>query len=290
MSFLSRKDVLSRDDIVAMAAAFTQLGVDKIRLTGGEPLVRPDLVEIVKGIRALPSAPDVVLSTNATRLRHFARDLYDAGVSRLNISIDSLDPARFREITRHGRLDDVIEGIVAAKEAGFDRIRLNAVVMKGYNDHEIPELVGFARDLDVNIAFIEEMPLGMIGHHDRAATMIGNDELKRRLEARWELTPTTETTGGPARYYRMAGSGTRVGFISPHSHNFCDSCNRVRVTADGRLLTCLGHEGSVDLKPALDNADALMQKIREALTTKPERHEFDPAETRVVRFMNMTGG
>lgn len=290
MKFLPRAEVLSATDIIAIINAFTALGVRKVRLTGGEPLIRRDIIDICQGIKALENAPDLVLSTNGTQLKRLAKPLYDAGVSRLNVSLDSVDPEHFHAMSRVGDLNDVLDGINAAKAAGFERIKLNCVILKDRNDSDIIPLVEYARTQDLNISFIEEMPLGQISSHERNMTSLSNAKVRALIEQHWPLTPTTESTGGPARYFRMPESETRIGFISPHTHNFCDSCNRVRITAEGKLVLCLGHENAIDLKPYLHDAAALQDCIIQAMALKPERHQFDINETKIVRFMNMTGG
>ena len=295
MKFLPRSAVLSLEELALIGQAFVELGVDKIRLTGGEPLVRSNVLELVRNLGALPGLRDLTLTTNGARLDRYATELCAAGMNRINISLDSLQPARFREITRTGRLDDVLNGIEAARGAGFDRIKLNSVIMAGRNDDEIIDLVEFARERQLDISFIEEMPLGHIDEHDRALSFCSSDTIRSRIETVHPLVPSTESSGGPARYYRLGGSTTRVGFISPHSHNFCHLCNRVRVTAEGRLLLCLGNEHSVDLRAVIRETGGDMRALKNAIVAamaiKPERHHFDlQDEPQIVRFMNMTGG
>lgn len=295
MTFLPRREVLSLEELARVARVFVGLGVEKIRLTGGEPLVRQNLPWLAREIAALPGLRELALTTNGMRLEAQAEALRAAGLQRLNISLDSLDAARFRAITRVGELARVREGLAAAKAAGFERIKLNSVILRGRNDDEVEDLVAFAQAQGCDIAFIEEMPLGVIGDHERALTFMPSDEILERLQQRFTLLPVADSTGGPARYHRLAGSDTRVGFISPHSHNFCASCNRVRVTVEGRLLLCLGNEHSLDLRHLMreEGADdaTLRAAIIAAMADKPERHHFDLHEpVRVVRFMNMTGG
>ncbi|SJN14705.1 Molybdenum cofactor biosynthesis protein MoaA [Halomonas citrativorans] len=295
MTFLPRAQVLTLEEISMVAQAFTELGVEKIRLTGGEPLVRRDIEQLVDDIGQLPGLSDFTMTTNGASLRKHAQRLYAGGLRRLNISLDSLDPERFKKLTRTGDLTRVIDGIHAAKEAGFTRIKLNAVILKGRNDDEVLDLVDFARDEGLDISFIEEMPLGDVSDHSRAETFYSSDDVQALIEKRYTLTPTTETTPGPSRYFRMADSESRVGFISPHSHNFCDTCNRVRVTVEGRLLLCLGNEHSVDLRAVLRRYPGDMPRLKEAIVNalplKPERHHFTTdGDIQVVRFMNMTGG
>lgn len=299
MTFLPRSEVLSLEELLAVGRAFVALGVRKIRLTGGEPLVRNNLPWLVAQLAALPGLDELTLTSNGSRLDQFAGVLKEAGLKRLNISLDSLRADRFHAITRTGRLADVLAGIDAAVAAGFARIKLNSVILRGRNDDEVLDLVDFARQRGFDISFIEEMPLGVIDEHDRALAFVPSEELRDLIAARWPLTPSAETTGGPSRYWRMAGSDTRVGFISPHSHNFCHLCNRVRVTVEGRLLLCLGNEHSVDLRrvlresPALSaETDARLQAaIVAGMALKPEKHHFNLHEQpQIVRFMNMTGG
>jgi cyclic pyranopterin phosphate synthase len=293
MTFLPHKQVLSLEELEQVAAAFVGLGVKKIRLTGGEPLVRRDAIKLIRAVGALDA--ELAITTNGSQLVQMAADLKEAGVDRLNISIDSLKEDKFKEMTRTGKLPQVMAGIKAAVDAGFQRIKLNAVVMKGRNDDEVLDLVEYARSSGVDVCFIEEMPLGHISEHDRAEAYCSSDEVRSIIEERYALQPTTERTAGPSRYYRMAGTDSRVGFISPHSHNFCSECNRVRVTVEGRLLLCLGNEHSVDLRETLrqypDDIERLQQVIIDAMDLKPEKHEFDlDDEPQIVRFMNMTGG
>ncbi|WP_444679345.1 GTP 3',8-cyclase MoaA [Halomonas sp. E19] len=295
MTFLPRAQILTLEEVGMVARAFVEMGVEKIRLTGGEPLVRRGIDALVEQIAALPGLKDLAMTTNGAGLDKHAGRLREAGLSRLNISLDTLDAERFHQLTRTGNLERVLSGIRAARSAGFDRIKLNAVILKGRNDDEIVDLVDFARTERVDISFIEEMPLGEVSDHSRAETFCSSDEVQAAIERHYPLLATTETTLGPSRYFRMPDSETRVGFISPHSHNFCASCNRVRVTAEGRLLLCLGNEHSVDLRAVLrrhpGDLDALKQAIVEALPLKPERHHFTTdGDVQIVRFMNMTGG
>ncbi len=295
MTFVPRAEVLSLEELYRVGAAFAALGVKKIRLTGGEPLVRHNVMHLVEQLGALDSLDELVITTNGSQLDRFAGPLRAAGVKRINISLDSLDADKFRRITRTGDLAQVLKGVDAARAAGFERIKLNTVIMKGRNEEEILDLVDFALDKGLDISFIEEMPLGLIDDHDRALTFCSSDEVREVISSRYSLTPTTEQTGGPSRYWAVAGSDSRVGFISPHSHNFCHLCNRVRVTVEGRLLLCLGNEHSMDLRallrdPAIDD-ETLQQALVAAMDLKPEKHHFDLDEAPdIVRFMNTTGG
>lgn len=294
MTFLPRARILTLEEIARLARNFQRLGTDKIRLTGGEPLVRRGIVDLVQEIGTL-GLRDFAMTTNGQKLPELAEPLRKAGLGRLNISLDSLDPEKFRTITRTGTLSRVLDGIDAAREAGFERIKLNTVVMKGRNEQEVPELIEFARRKRLDISFIEEMPLGEISEHDRGLALCSSDEVRTLIRQHHDLLPTTDDTGGPSRYYRMPDSPVRVGFISPHSHNFCGDCNRVRVTVEGRLLLCLGNEHSVDLMRVLrahpDNDNKLQDTIIRAMDLKPERHHFSSdGDVQILRFMNMTGG
>lgn len=295
MTFLPREQVLSLEEIEQVARAFTELGVKKIRITGGEPLVRNNVISLFEGIGRLPGLEELLLTTNGSQLEKMSGPLRDAGVNRINISLDSLDAERFRSMTRTGKLDKVLRGIEHAVETGFESIRLNSVILRGHNEHEILDLLEYAMGLGINIAFIEEMPLGDVSDHSREDTMCSNEYVRDVISERFPLTPIDMETAGPSRYYRIESHATRVGFISPVSHNFCESCNRVRVTVEGRLLLCLGNEYSVDLRRILrehpEDMDLLKETIREAMDIKPLRHYFyDKDHAQVVRFMNMTGG
>lgn len=295
MTFLPRAKLLTLEEIATLSQAFVELGVEKIRLTGGEPLVRQGVLTLVEKLGQLEGLVELAMTTNGAGLVKHAEALRQAGLDRLNISLDSLKPERFKALTRTGDLGQVIAGIRAARHAGFKSIKLNAVLLKGRNDDEILDLVAFARDEEVDISFIEEMPLGAISEHHRGETFLSTDRVRETIEQHYQLLPTTETTLGPSRYYRMAGSGSRIGFISPHSHNFCAACNRVRVTAEGRLLLCLGNEHSVDLRAEMrahpGDISRLKATIMAAMQKKPARHHFTTdGEVQVVRFMNMTGG
>lgn len=295
MEFLPRARILTLEELALVGRAFAELGVRKIRLTGGEPLVRNNVIKLIRDLGALPQLAELVLTTNGSQLEAMAGDIRAAGVRRINISLDSLDAERFRRLTRVGDLDQVLRGIDAALAVGFDNIKLNAVILKHRNDDEVVALVEFASARGMDISFIEEMPLGTIGDHDRAEAYYSSDEIRADLEQRYTLMPTTDTTGGPSKYYRVAETGTRVGFISPHSHNFCDTCNRVRLTAEGRLLLCLGQEHSVDLKHVLrsqpGNLDALKQAIVDSMAIKPKGHDFNLHEQPLIfRHMSHTGG
>ncbi|HXR00475.1 MAG TPA: GTP 3',8-cyclase MoaA [Pseudomonas sp.] len=296
MTFLPRQQTLSLEEIQQIAERFVALGTKKIRLTGGEPLVRAGIVGLCKNIAALPGLRELCMTTNGSQLEKLAAPLFEAGLKRLNISLDSLDPTRFKELTRTGDLNKVIAGIDAANAAGFIHTKLNCVVMRGRNDHEINDLVAFAIDRGLDITFIEEMPLGVISEHSRAESFFSSDQVRDKIAERYTLINSTESTQGPSRYWRLAEApGIRVGFISPHSHNFCATCNRVRVTVEGRLLLCLGNEHSADLKAVLranpGQPEKLENAIINAMKLKPYKHNFEiNDDVQVVRFMNMTGG
>lgn len=295
VQFLPRAQVLTLEELATLARAFTELGVKRIRLTGGEPLVRRDIVSLVEHLSDLPGLDEVTLTTNGSQLKQFAKPLQQAGLRRINISLDTLQQDRFSSLTRRDKLDQVLEGIDAAVAAGFERIKLNAVILKGRNDDEIVALVEYARARNIDISFIEEMPLGQITEHDRDATYCSSDEVQQVISAQYPLLASTDKTGGPSRYFRMADSQSRVGLISPHSHNFCDACNRVRITVEGQLLLCLGRENAVDLRAILrrypGDTQPLKDAVISALNYKPERHYFNrDDQPQVVRFMNMTGG
>jgi len=294
MTFLPRSEVLSLEECVRLVAAFIGLGVSKVRITGGEPLVRRDALWLLEKLGAMPGLEQLVLTTNGSQLERYAAPLKAAGVARLNISLDTLDPERFRRITRVGDLNKVLRGIDAARRAGFERTKLNTVMMRGVNDDEFVRLVEFAMREELDISFIEEMPLGDI--MGRNTTYISSAEAQARLAEAFTLAPSQESSGGPARYWRIPGSLTRVGFISPHSHNFCVTCNRVRITAKGELYPCLGQNDSVALLPLLRDArapaGALRQAIIDSMGIKPLGHDFTTQmqQPQVVRFMSMTGG
>lgn len=295
MVFLPRKQILSLEEIHFICQAFTELGVSKIRITGGEPLVRKGALGLLQELGKLPGLDELVMTSNGSKLAQMARELSGAGVKRINISLDTLDPVLFKVLTRTGDLENVLSGINVAREAGFQRIKLNAVILKNRNHAEVCDLVQFAVERDLDISFIEEMPLGNIDSHNRAEAYYPSPLIKRDLETRFDLQAVPDKTGGPSDYFRVLGSRSRVGFISPHSANFCASCNRVRLTAEGRLLLCLGNEHSVDLKAVVrqhpGDMPALKQAIIDAMLVKPEKHEFNIHEQPVIlRHMNATGG
>jgi len=284
-------DWLTFDEVERVVAAFTRLGVRRIRLTGGEPLVRRGLPALARRLGALPGLDDLSLSTNATQLARHAAELREAGVSRINVSLDSLDAERFRRIT-NGSLEKVLGGLMAAKAAGFQPIKINMVALKGINDDEIDDMVEFCGEHGFTLRLIETMPMGDTGRRG-ADHYLDLQEVRRRLERKYELIPGVMPGGGPARYVQVAGTGLTIGFITPISQHFCETCNRVRLSVDGTLYMCLGQEHNFALRPLLRDgaSDAeLEEAIRAAIEIKPERHEFREQPLKLVRVMARTGG
>ncbi len=295
MTFMPRAQILTLEEIYQVAKAFAELGVTKLRVTGGEPLIRRNILELMHKLGNLQGLDELVMTTNGSHLDKMAQDLKKADVKRLNISLDTLNPERFKRLTRTGDLQQVLRGIAAAKAQGFERIKLNAVILKNRNHDEVVDLVRYAVEHGFDISFIEEMPLGQVSDHSRAEAYYPSYQIREDLAQHFSLLSTTDKTGGPSNYFRVDGGATRVGFISPHSENFCSQCNRVRLTAEGRLLLCLGNEHSVDLKKVLrsnpGNLELLKQTIVEAMKIKPEKHEFNLQEKPVIfRHMSVTGG
>ncbi|MBL1321030.1 MAG: GTP 3',8-cyclase MoaA [Methylophaga sp.] len=297
MTFLPREQVLTLEEVIFLMRAFCELGVEKVRITGGEPLVRRNvdwlMAEIGK-LKHTTALKELTLTTNGSQLRKYATHLVEAGVDRINISLDSLKKDRFKALTRTGDLDTVLDGIDAAKQAGFKRIKLNAVIMKGRNEDEVIDLALFAIKNNLDISYIEEMPLGHVTHQ-REESFCSSDEVLETLQTAFQLHQSTSKTGGPSRYYQLADSESKIGFISPHSHNFCESCNRVRVTTEGRLLLCLGQEDSVDLRGIIrrypGDIERLKQAIIDSMDIKPEGHDFNISEQPIIfRHMSVTGG
>ena len=282
---------LTFDEIERVIAAFGRLGTKRIRITGGEPLTRHQLPELAKRLSTLPNIEDLSLSTNATRLSKQAAALKAAGISRINVSLDSLKSEVFKTITK-GRLDKVLNGLMAAKSAGFTPIKINMVVMRGINDDEIEDMVEFCLEHDFTLRFIETMPMGETGRK-AGNQYIDLQTVKNRLEQRYDLIPGVMPGGGPARYSRIAGSQLQIGFITPISQHFCETCNRVRLSVDGTIYLCLGQADSYPLRPMLRDgaSDADIEAaIRHAISLKPERHEFREKPDQMLRFMSMTGG
>lgn len=303
MTFLPKAEILSLSELERLCAAFIGHGVRRLRVTGGEPLVRRDVMsffhEMGKWLHRDTSQPgldELTLTTNASRLAEFADGLHACGVRRVNVSLDSLDPARFARITRRGNLARTLDGIRAAREAGL-AVRINTVAMAGVNEDEFDTLIAWCGEIGADLCLIETMPMGETGE-DRTDHYLPLSTVRRRLEQNWTLQPLAYRTGGPARYARIGQTGQRIGFITPMTHNFCESCNRVRLSCTGRLYTCLGHEGSTDLRAPLRAGEddvAMMDHVRAAILRKPKGHDFligrdadDPA--RVRRHMSVTGG
>lgn len=295
MTFLPRKEVLSIEELERVAHIFVALGVTKIRITGGEPLIRRGVDQLLMTLGNMPGLRELALTTNGSQLKQRAQALRDRGVNSVNISLDTLKASKFRLLTRTGDLATVLAGIDAAIAAGFERIRLNAVILRGQNDDDILPLTNFAVDKGVDIAFIEEMPLGQVNAAGKPLEFVASSEIATLLESHYRLTPlASDAQAGPARYWQLGNTASRLGLISPHSNNFCASCNRLRVTAEGRLLLCLGNEHSISLRDHLRRGDSdsdIAEQILRALNSKPERHIFDqPDEPQILRFMNASGG
>jgi len=295
MTFLPRDEVLTLEECARIVKVFASLGVSKVRITGGEPLVRKNALWLFEEIGKMLGVNELVTTTNGSQLEQQAQQLKNAGVRRINISLDTLQTDRFKQITRVGDLAKVLRGIQAAKEVGFDNIKLNVVLMRDVNDDETLDLVSFAIDQGLDISFIEEMPIGEV-NHSRDASFISNQETLTTIQKHFSIIPSTQDTGGPARYWQIANSHTKIGFISPHSHNFCESCNRVRISCKGELFLCLGQEDKIELLPILrgnPNDDApIIDAIINSMKIKPQGHDFDlkRAQPAVVRFMSHTGG
>ncbi len=295
MTFMPREQLLTLEELAWVGRAFVELGVNKIRITGGEPLVRHGILQLFEQLSSLPGLKELVITTNGSQLAKMAQLIKEAGVKRINISLDTLKADRFQKVTRTGKLENTLKGIDASLAAGFQRIKLNAVILKNRNHEEVTDLVNFAIDKGMDISFIEEMPLGLAVEHDYAGLHYPSAKIREDLSQTFTLLLTTETTAGPSKYYRIANTDTRVGFISPHSHNFCDTCNRVRMTTEGRLLLCLGQENSVDLKRVVrahpGEIEPLKQTIVHAMNLKPKNHEFElNNQPKILRYMNVTGG
>ncbi|MBW8282176.1 MAG: GTP 3',8-cyclase MoaA [Rhizobium sp.] len=298
MNFLPKKDLLTLEELDRLCSAFIAKGVRKLRLTGGEPLVRKNIMFLVRGLsRHLESGAlaELTLTTNGSQLQRFAAELADCGVRRINVSLDTLDPEKFRTITRWGEFDRVMEGIRAAQAAGI-RVKLNAVALKGFNEDEIPELMRYAHANDMDLTLIETMPMGETGE-DRTDQYLPLSVVRRRLEESFTLTDLPLSTGGPARYVRIEETGGKLGLITPMTHNFCESCNRVRLTCTGTLYMCLGQDDAADLRTALRASpdDAFLSAaIDEAIGRKPKGHDFiidrNHLRPAVARHMSVTGG
>ncbi|EKE74841.1 GTP 3',8-cyclase MoaA [Oceanibaculum indicum] len=299
MTFLPKKDVLSLEELDRLCSSFVDLGVRKLRLTGGEPLVRRNIMSLIRNLgRHLDSGKldELTLTTNGTQLGKYATELYDAGVRRLNVSLDTLDPQKFTAITRWGDLAKVLDGIAAAKAAGLE-IKINAVALKGVNEDELADMLAWCGSLGYDMTIIEVMPMGDIGNEDRVDQYLPLSLVRQQLAQRFTLTGIDYKTGGPARYVRVEETGRKLGFITPLTHNFCESCNRVRLTCTGTLYMCLGQEDAADLRAPLrasESDEPLREAILEAIGRKPKGHDFiidrRSSNVAVPRHMSVTGG
>jgi cyclic pyranopterin phosphate synthase len=291
-SFTEPAHWLTFDEIERVIKAFGELGVSRIRITGGEPLVRRNLSQLAHRLSVLSGIEDLSLSTNASQLARHAHPLKQGGVTRINVSLDSLRPERFKKITQNGKLDKVIAGLMAAKAVGFNPIKINMVAMKGVNDDEIEDMVEFCLEHGFTLRLIETMPIGNTGQK-ASQQYLNLQDVKAALGRRYELIPAVMPGGGPARYVRIEGTDLRIGFITPISQHFCGTCNRVRLSVEGSLYLCLGQENKYEFRPLLRQGisdDGLKEAINEAIALKPEQHEFKEKPEKVVRFMSLTGG
>jgi len=299
MTFLPKAQILSLEELDRVCSAFVRLGVKKLRMTGGEPLVRRDIMTLFRNLsRHLESGAleELTLTTNGSQLERFAQELVDLGMRRINVSLDTLNPDKFAAITRWGKFDKVMAGLAAAKAAGL-KVKINTVALKGVNDDEFDKLIAWCGDEGFDLTFIEVMPMGDIGNENRLGQYWALSDLRARLGTRYTLTDLPYRSGGPARYVRLEETGQQVGFITPLTHNFCESCNRVRLTCMGALYMCLGQEDAADLRTPLrqSDGDALLDSaIHEAIARKPKGHDFIIDRRRkqpaVSRHMSVTGG
>ncbi|TKW66347.1 MAG: GTP 3',8-cyclase MoaA [Paracoccus denitrificans] len=298
MQFLPKRELLTLEELDRLCSVFIGMGLRKLRITGGEPLVRRDIMSFFRSVsRHLGQGLDeLTLTTNGSQLTRFSQELAEIGVRRVNVSVDTLDPVKFADITRWGRLSQVLDGIAAAKDAGL-RVKINTVALKGFNDDELFSLVEWCAAEDQDLTFIEVMPMGDMGETERLDQYWPLSDLRSRLAARYTLIDLAERTGGPARYVKLAETGQKIGFITPLTHNFCESCNRVRLTCKGELYMCLGQEDRADLRVPLrasDDDEALRDAIRAAIARKPKGHDFDYSRQtvagQVTRHMSHTGG
>ena len=299
MTFLPKAELLSLEELDRLCSSFVNLGIKKLRITGGEPLVRRGIMTFFEAMgRHLETGAleELTLTTNGSQLSRFAQPLYDLGMRRINVSLDTLKDDKFAAITRWGRLPQVLAGIEAARAAGL-RVKINVVALKGFNEDELFDIQSWCAQHDMDLTFIEVMPMGDLGNEDRLDQYWPLSDLRGRLATRFTLTDLAERTGGPARYVRLEETGQKIGFITPLTHNFCESCNRVRLTCTGQLYMCLGQEDRADLRAPLRNSDddALLQEaIRNAIARKPKGHDFDYSRQKVAgqmsRHMSHTGG
>ncbi|WP_420549959.1 GTP 3',8-cyclase MoaA [Curvivirga sp.] len=298
MTFLPKKDLLTLEELDRLCSAFVDQGVQKLRITGGEPLVRRDIMWLFNRLgRHLDSGKleELTVTTNGSLLKKYAQELYNAGVRRINISLDTLDEEKFRTITRWGRLPQVLEGIEESLRVGL-KVKLNAVALKGVNDDEVDHMIQWCGERNIDLTFIEVMPMGDLGNEDRLEQYWPLSDVKRQIEQSWTLNETGYQTGGPARYSVIQETGARLGFITPLTHNFCESCNRVRLTCTGTLYMCLGQEDAADLREPLrasKDDDLLHDRIRQAIKLKPKGHDFiidRDSQISNPRHMSVTGG
>lgn len=290
--FSTPREWLDFDEIERVVAAFASLGVSRIRLTGGEPLARPDITSLIARIAAIPAIDDLSLSTNATLLAHTARPLKEAGISRINVSLDTLRADRFSTITGGGELQPVLDGLAAAREAGLAPVKINMVAMRGINDDEFADMVRYCGDNNFTLRLIETMPVGS-GGQMASEHYLDLNTVRRQLSDTFNMVPGAMPGGGPARYMQVVDSNLKVGFITPISQHFCETCNRVRLSAEGVLYLCLGQEHSVDLRPLLRSGasdEVLQAAIIKALALKPAQHDFNEQPEKIVRFMSKLGG
>lgn len=299
MNFLPKADLLTLEELDKMCSAFISQGVEKLRITGGEPLVRRNIMKFFESIsRHLKTGDlkELTLTTNGSQLHRFAEKLSEIGIKRINVSLDTLNEQKFSKITRWGRLSQVLKGIDAALAAGI-KIKINTVALKDFNEDELEEIVQWCANRKMDLTFIEVMPMGDIGNENRLNQYWPLSDLRKKLSETWTLYDTDEQTGGPARYVRLNETGQKIGFITPMSHNFCESCNRVRLTCTGELYQCLGQEDQVDLRKILRNhsdTEPLIQAIHNAISKKPKGHDFDYSRQSIsgqmTRHMSHTGG
>ena len=290
--FEEPEDWLTFDEIERVISAFANLGIKRVRLTGGEPLVRKNLTALTQRLSQVSGVEDMSLSTNAVKLAKFAQPLFDNGVQRLNVSLDCVDPDKFKSITGGGKLEKVIDGLMAAKAAGFNPIKINMVMMRGINDDEIFNMIDFCAEHGFILRLIETMPMGATGK-EAAQRYIPLDEIKQRIEQRYKLLPAVQPGAGPARYLSIPEKNLKIGLITPISQHFCDTCNRVRLSVDGTLYLCLGQDHKYPLRELLRDGisdDELQQHLIKALALKPEKHEFKDNPDNVIRIMSVTGG
>ena len=295
MKFLPKKELLTLEEINRIASIFISMGVEKIRITGGEPLVRKNIDTLFNNLSKNKDLKELTLTTNASQLIKKAEMLKASGIERINISLDSLNPLNFKKMTRTGDLSNVLDGIEHAINIGLKQIKLNTVIMRGINDHEIFDLIEFAIKKNIDISFIEEMPLGDTAF-SRKSTFTSNDEVLKKIKTNYLIDKIDYRTGGPAEYWQILGTKSRIGLISPHSHNFCEECNRVRISCKGELFLCLGQDDKIELMPLLreypNNDQPIKDAILNSMKIKPKSHEFNLEQNKpaVVRFMSHTGG